>query len=484
MMRGTRDVRVWTLLLTLAQGCAPAASSAPGDGGDTDIDPSSRADSPGDGPMTSVDVAVPQDQAMAIDGATHTDAANSIDVATGVDLTVAEDRAVPIDAPTPRDVTDGGTLPDRPSPTDIIDVGPRADVSVVDARLPADAPGVSDAGAAGAWELIGDFGNGLWQFGNYLTIAGDGTLYLARAYTGVYRGVLREGRYVFDLLPNTGLTNLSLSAVGVNARGDVLVGCFGTSYGGTGPGMLFRFSAATSRWTAATIPSPGYTRNVSDFYLAPDGSVFATGGWSALVLRSTDGGDTFAIRANLDTARPGLRAGLLFSLEVGPGNEMFVGTEIESFQHSFDDGRTFTPIDNATWLQRSNPYGVGFTRTGTALFSRAVDADPTKIYHRDPERGWVRADSGLARDPVNTAGIPNWLTSIVLAPWGDNFIATTTTAYRARDGGAWSPFATGIDPRYTPSPNAIVTDGRCVYMAVRPVAPRTDIGAIYRYCGG
>ena len=68
---------------------------------------------------------------------------------------------------------------------------------------------------------------------------------------------------------------------------------------------------------------------------------------------STDQGSTYAIRANLDAIRPGTYYGLLFSLEVGPGNEMIVGAETEGFQHSFDDGVRFTPVDNVGWATGS-----------------------------------------------------------------------------------------------------------------------------------
>ncbi|MFO0629471.1 MAG: hypothetical protein U0325_28100 [Polyangiales bacterium] len=393
-----------------------------------------------------------------------------------MDVLAPQDVAPPLDLVVPRDlvVPEGGEVTDAPR-----DAGPR-DSTVAPDRV---VPDAGMAAAPTAWELVGEFANGLWQWGADLAIADDGTIYLGRANTGVYRGVPQGERYVFDLMPTTGLTNLRISAVGVNALGEPLVGTAGPMYGATGPGTLFRFRRDLNAWITATVPSPGYTRHVSDFHLAPDGSVFVVGGWASLVLRSTDQGSTYAIRANLDAIRPGTYYGLLFSLEVGPGNEMIVGAETEGFQHSFDDGVRFTPLDNAAWLQRGNPYGVGFTASGQGLFSRAIDADATKIYRRDPTLGWVRADTGLERDPINTAPANGWIDTLVLAPWGENLIATLTNIYRARDGGPWSPFTAGIDlATWAPYPNVLARHGRCVYVGVRPVAPRSDAGAIYRAC--
>ncbi|TAK19604.1 MAG: hypothetical protein EPO40_33885 [Myxococcaceae bacterium] len=363
---------------------------------------------------------------------------------------------------------------------------PAADVGVVrDVLTAVDAPGIpADGGAPGAWELIGNFDNGLWQWGPYLAAAPDGTVYVARSRVGVYRGTLRDGRYTFDLLPTTGLTNLILSSLGVNDLGEPLLGCWGAMYGASGPGSIFRFNRAAGSWVASTIPAPGYTRSASDFLVARDGSVFATGGWAAVLLRSTDHGDTFSVAYNFDAEHPGDRYGFLFSVAVGPGDEMFVGAETASFQHSFDNGRTFTPVDTAPWGARGNPYGAGFTQSGDALFSRNIDADPTKIYRRDAARGWVRADLGLERDDFNHSSIAVWVHNILLAPWGENFIVTGTSIYRSRNGGAWGPFTVGIDTAmYRVVPNAIASDGRCIYVGLQPVAARTDIGAAYRYCG-
>ncbi len=405
------------------------------------------------------------------------------------------DATPPMDGPVIEDLGREDTALDAGTPVDIpaLDTGVDAagpEVAPLDRPVATDIPaahdvsGPTDGGPSGTWELVGDFSNGLWQWGHFLAAAPDGTLYVARSRTGVYQGVLRDGRYTWTLLPTTGLTNLAFSAVAVNGLGEPLLGCYGTMNGGTGPGSIFRYDPAGRRWITATVPAPGYTRNVSDFYLAPDGSLFVTGGWSALLLRSTDHGSTFTLRNNLDTLRSGVRYGLLFSVEVGPSNEMIVGAETESFQHSYDQGLTFAPVDTAPWMQRGNPYGVGFTRTGEGLFSRAIDVDPTKIYRRDTTRGWVRADTGLDRDPINAAPANGWINTILLTPWGDNFIATATTVYRARDGGPWAPFTAGIDTaQYTAYPNAIVFARGCVYVALRPVAARTDIGAAYRYCG-
>lgn len=379
-------------------------------------------------------------------------------------------------------------MPDVPS-IDVPRVAPDArpaDVpSPMDLGVARDVPATpSDGGAPGAWELIGDFDNGLWQWGAYIAAAPDGTIYVARSRVGVYRGTPRDGRYVFDLLPTTGITNVLFRSVGVNDLGEPLLGCWGPMYGATGPGVIFRFNRATAAWVQSTVPAPGYTRDASDFLVARDGSVLATGGWAALLLRSTDHGDTFRIAYDFDAVRPGDRYGYLFSIAVGPGDEMIIGAESASFQHSFDNGRTFTAIDTAPWGARGNPYGAGFTQAGDALFSRNVDADLTKIYRRDPVRGWVRADLGLTGDDFNHSSIAVWVHNIQLAPWGENFIVTGTSIYRSRNGGTWAPFVTGIDTAtYRVLPNAIAGDGRCLYVGLQPVATRTDIGAVYRYCG-
>ncbi len=428
---------------------------------------------------------------------TPRDAANAVDAAApdvpAIDLPQPTVDVQPDDLPS--STADVAPV-DAPSPTPDVpaaDVpGPTVDApATVDAGAPRDVPTVADVpavpgdgGAPGAWELIGDFANGLWQWGPYLSAAPDGTIYVARSRVGVYRGTARDGRYVFDLLPTTGLTNVLFSSLGVNDLGEPLLGCWGAMYGATGPGTIFRFNRTTGQWVRSTIPSPGYTRSASDFLVARDGSVFATGGWAATLLRSTDHGDTFAVAHDFDAERPGVRYGFLFSVGVGPGEEMIVGAETESFQHSFDNGRTFTAVDTAPWGARGNPYGVGFTQAGDALFSRNVDADLTKIYRRDPVRGWVRADLGLAGDDFNHSSVAVWVHNIVLAPWGENFMVTGTSIYRSRNGGTWTSFVTGIDAAtYRVVPNAIATDGRCVYVGLQPVATRTDIGAAYRYCG-
>ena len=135
---------------------------------------------------------------------------------------------------------------------------PAADVGVArDVPAAVDAPVIpSDGGAPGAWELIGNFDNGLWQWGPYLAAAPDGTVYVARSRVGVYRGTQRDGRYTFDLLPTTGLTNLILSSLGVNDLGEPLLGCWGAMYGASGPGSIFRFNRAAGSWVASTIPAP------------------------------------------------------------------------------------------------------------------------------------------------------------------------------------------------------------------------------------
>jgi len=450
-----------------AAGCAEPPSTTPRD---ASMDAPAGRDAPApDAPAPDPDTSAPD----------ATDEGPAADLPTGD--SVAHDAASDAASHDLPETNDAGAS-DVAAPLDrpVVD----ADVdAAVDVARPPDAV-AGDSGAPGAWERVGDFANGLWQWGHLVAIAPDGTAYVGRVNTGVYRGARRDGRYTFTLLPNAGLTNLGLSALTVNARGEPLVGCAAPMYGGTGPGTLFRFHPDTNVWSTATVPAPGYTRNVTDFYRAPDGSIYVTGGWAARLLRSTDHGSTYTVRFNFDAVRPGTYYGLLFSVEVGPGNEMVIGAETESFQHSFDLGATFTPLDAATWLQRGNPYGTGFTSRGEGLFSRARDADPAKVYRRDPTRGWVRADTGLDSDPINTAPANGWIHSIVLAPWGENFIATLASIYRARDGGPWVPFMTGIDTAvYGPYPNVIAADGSCVYAVTRPVAPRSDIGALYRYCG-
>lgn len=259
----SNHVRLAVILATLcAQGCEPSPPVSP-----TDVGPDDAAPRPDDAPARED---VPQ---------------------TAMDATIDRPREPPHDAPDAPDVLDA---PDARLAVDVVDVVDAP--ALIDVFAPRDVPTLPDVpttpdgGAPGAWELVGDFANGLWQWGHFLAVARDGTLYLARANTGVYRGVPRGAGYAWDLLPNTGLTNLAFSAVAVNDLGEPLLGCAGPMYGATGPGTLFRFNPAASAWSAAVVPAPGYTRNVTDFLVTADGNIYVTGGWAALLLRSTDRG--------------------------------------------------------------------------------------------------------------------------------------------------------------------------------------------------
>ena len=328
---------------------------------------------------------------------------------------------------------------------------------------------------AGSWALLGDASNGLVAVTEHIQIAPNGTIYGTQFHGDVFRGTASGDRFTFEKLPGAGLTNNGYSALGVNARSEPLIGCWAKGHGGNDDQQLFRFDPGKGEWIASKGLSPGrYNRGVSAFHLEKDGSILVIGGYSPSVLQSKDGGDSYALIYDFNTANKVSVGsyGHIFSMERSPTGEIIAGIEVKGFQRSLDGGVSYSPLEMPG--PPSNTYGVGFTAEGEALLSRNYNVNPIRIYRRTRDGQLVKADLGLEGDDFNHRPRGGVYT-ILLAPWGENFISTFTAIYRSKNGGRWEKFMHGIEG--TASPNAITADARCIYAAVKP-------GAIYRYCGG
>jgi len=270
------------------------------------------------------------------------------------------------------------------------------------------------------------------------------------------------------MLPNTGLDNMAFTRVDTNAAGEPLIGCWDVNSGGTGPHDLFRFDAATNSWQASSVPSgQDPTRSVSRFANNGTGAALAVGGWYPYIYRSTDGGTSYqTLDLNNFTPAGSPTAGLLFTIVRSAAGELFVGSESVGFYHSTDDGNTWSSVDPTgqspvSWS--GNSYGVGFTSTGEALFSRMFDATGHLLYRRTAQGAFVTADDGLTAYKFNSSSNDS-IRTIVTTDSGDNFIATAQGVFRSKDGGPWTAFNDGLPG--VPLLNVIAAQGNTVYLSL------------------
>jgi hypothetical protein len=262
--------------------------------------------------------------------------------------------------------------------------------------------------AAEPWQSWADDGNGMVPgYNPRIAISGERELFYSY-YTPqddgigeVYRVSLDDPARQFTLMPGFPLPTpppdasyANVSALGVNARGEPVVGiAVNAGFVVTDP-MLFTWDAEASDWIAAQIvPADEIcTRLIRQVALAPNGDVWATCQWSG-AYRSTDDGRTFEhvdVTAAVVASEPSYvptRAngasdlGALFGLVIGPDGSIYVGTESGGVVYSDDEGATFRPLDQdptnlmstmARATNSGNIAGVGLTLDGKVIVQGAA----------------------------------------------------------------------------------------------------------------
>ncbi|MBL0215339.1 MAG: hypothetical protein IPQ07_15810 [Myxococcales bacterium] len=250
-----------------------------------------------------------------------------------------------------------------------------------------------------------------------------------------------------------------VTAIGIASDGDVLLGS---------NGMWRRHAGVVT-----PIASPADGHQVGFLAIAADTVIATT--WGGGVIRSTDGGRTFA-PANIGLVDPH-SGGITFS---APGNPMFalLQTDDGAF-HSSDAGQTWIPATNgqegrdsiacdpadgsfvigSTWhgMMRSTDGGVSFDGTNwrTSNMESAWISDYAfapgggRVYAATGAGLFVASDHGLQWRSTHN-GISAWTIEELTRVPGQNVLLAATAAglLRSDDGGAsWSVHNSGMEMR-------------------------------------
>jgi len=350
-------------------------------------------------------------------------------------------------------------------------------------------------------------------------IATDGTnFYYATLADGIFRADLTNR--MFTAMPTNGLvlcsaanTNaLTIWDLAVTPRGTVLIGAHPTvlsfrnnsttataitqqSAPNTTP-LIYYWDANAGQWQPATITGQTYpyTQFSGNFSFGSDGTVWTCSGFAPYVYKSTDDGHSY-IALNLDERVPTnyfsdvtgeTTIGRVFSILVGPGGELFAGTETAGYLHSKDGGQSWTSLDpDYVDTNSVNPLGRignasydGIDRFGNILCVAveygsfpAIDAwsGHSMVAYRPADGSYFNASAGLPVYSVTPF-------RIYTTPAGGSFTELDQTAagdggvYHSNDGQNWIQFNTGIPaldlPHLSsnPSPGLFVDEGDCMAM--------------------
>ena len=348
-------------------------------------------------------------------------------------------------------------------------------------------------------------------------IATDGTnFYYATLADGIFRADLTNR--TFTAMPTNGL-NLCSSAntnaltvwnLAVSPRGTVLVGAHPTvmtfqnnSFAGiaqqSAPNtipLIYYFDANANQWQPATIngQSYPYKQFSGNFAFASDGTVWTCSGFAPYVYKSTDDGHSYTafdlderVPTNYFSVLGGQTSlGRMFSVVVGPGDELFAGTETAGFLHSQDGGQTWTSLDpHFADTNSVNPLGRvgnatfgGLDRFGNLLcVATEYGSFPgINVWSGNSLVGYHLADGTYFNASM---GLPAYSVTpfrIYTTPAGwsltemDQDDAGDGGVYRSSDGQNWTQFNTGIPsldvPHLSsnPKPGFIVDSGDCLTM--------------------
>ncbi len=202
-----------------------------------------------------------------------------------------------------------------------------------------------------------------------MTVGADGTVYVGTPTLGVFKS--SDHGLTWTAI-NTGLPLplKPVSALGINAKGELLVGLNGFK-GSASAGYAYRYSGGT--WKQAS----GITTNlkVSDFAVDASGNVLAVTAFNADVYRSHDGGDTYTkIATNIATTGGGA-PGALWVIKVAKDGSVYAGGELTSgLLKSSDGGSTWQSIGLASPTYSNNLNLIAFNTKGEVLANRALGA--------------------------------------------------------------------------------------------------------------
>ena len=328
---------------------------------------------------------------------------------------------------------------------------------------------------------------------------GSGHLFVAAWGYGVYRST--DGGATFQKLGAPNTVNdpgaLAITTVGLNSLGEPVIGV-SPSGTGTTTTMLYRFDGAKNAWTTATTNQQMSLGGYFPLAFRHDlsGDLLATWPFRSDIMRSQDGGDTWASAFPIPNAAhtppngPSPLVKAVFGVAVHPrSGEMFCGTEGDQWWHSTDDGAAWSMVDeggtsNLALEPGQNGFLIAFTKDAEPLFGTQGKADGKFLMRLRSDGQVVSSCAGFpVWGMVGTANETTVLRELALTDEGYDFLAMPVAdgkggalpcdLWGSADGATWEKLAAP----FVPELNALVADGDSVLVGGGAASP----GVIWRY---